>query len=79
MTFCNHSNLATTSDTWKAAQQQERKTYAALISEIIAAELAGVSEVDMVKVTGLARMTVRKYRRKAFEPSGGSLMPEAGS
>ena len=50
---------------WRAAQQQELATYAAVVDEIMAGERAGVSEADMVRASGLARMTVRKYRRRA--------------
>lgn len=50
---------------WRAAQQQERETYALVVAAIMAGETAGVSEADMVRASGLARMTVRKYRRRA--------------
>jgi len=79
MTCCNHSNLELISNQWRTAQQQERATYAALVAEIIAAETAGVSEVDIVRVTGLARMTVRKYRRRAMVNSGTVSLGSVGS
>jgi len=79
MTYCNHSSLELISDQWRQARQQERATYAMLVGEIIAAQTAGVSEADMVRATGLARMTVRKYRRRAVADSGAGFVGSVGS
>ena len=79
MTLCNHLSLELISDKWRQAQQQERDTYALVVAAIMAGELAGVSEADMVRVTGLARMTVRKYRRKAVADSGTVSLGSVGS
>ena len=79
MTLCNHSSLELICDRWGQAQQQERDTYALVVAAIMAGELAGVSEADMVRVTGLARMTVRKYRRRAVPVPTASSGEDRGS
>lgn len=79
MTSCNHSSLELISDKWRQAQQQERDTYALVVAAIMAGETAGVSEADMVRASGLARMTVRKYRRRAVPVPTGLAGEDVGS
>ena len=79
MTYCNHSSLELICDRWRAAQQQERAAYVAVVDEIMAGERAGVSEADMVRASGLARMTVRKYRRRAVPVPTASSGEDRGS
>ena len=64
---------------WRAAQQQERDTYALVVAAIMDGETAGVSEADMVRASGLARMTVRKYRRRAVPVPTASSGEDRGS
>ena len=79
MTYCNHSSLELICDRWRTAQEQERATYADVVAEIMAGELAGLSEADMVRASGLARMTVRKYRRRAVPVPTASSGEDRGS
>jgi hypothetical protein len=72
-------SLASTSENWRAAREQERVAYLELVDQIMAGERAGIGEAEMVRVTGLARMTVRKYRRRALEPPTGVFPPDGGS
>lgn len=57
--------LADTSCSYWQAHAAERAAYADLVEAIKAGEEAGISEAEMVRQTGLARMTVRKWRREA--------------
>jgi len=53
------------SDTYWQTKKIERNAYKELTAAITAAERLGVPEVSMIETTGLARMTVRKYRKLA--------------
>ena len=66
MTSCP-AYLTNAADEWFEAKVVERLAYQRLTGSIGQAERAGVPEADIVRATGLARMTVRKYRRRPVE------------
>ena len=70
--------LADTSYRYWQAHTAERAAYAALVEAIKAGQEAGIPEAEMVRQTGLARMTVRKWRREAVEPRRGLFPDGAG-
>lgn len=74
-----YSNLSAASSRWQEVHHRERAAYADLVEAIKEAERSGVPEAEMVRVTQLARMTVRKWRRKAVEPRGEVFPPVVGS
>ncbi len=73
------TSLADTSCRYWEAHTAERAAYAALVEAIKAGGQAGIPEAEMVRVTGLTRMTVRKWRREAVEPRGGVFPGGVGS
>ena len=72
------TSLADMSYRYWEAHRAERAAYTALIEAIKAGEEAGVPEAEMVRQTGLARLTVRKWRREAVEPRRGLFPDGAG-
>ena len=64
MTSCPTSLISVAND-WYESKVIERMSYERLTSAIEEAERQGVPEVEIIRGSGLSRMTVRKYRRRA--------------
>ena len=64
MTLCPASLISSAND-WYESKVIERMSYERLTSAIEQAERMGVPEVEIIRGSGLSRMTVRKYRRRA--------------
>lgn len=68
MTSCPASLISVAND-WYESKVIERMSYERLTSAIEQAERMGVPEVEIIRGSGLSRMTVRKYRRRAVPRS----------